>query len=93
MTRTEFYLRAMLAMAANPKYSVENNEDDHKDSILSVDAIAMDAARLTDAAENEWDRPFDIDLDETISTPKSILGDISNTLVAINDNIRDLGKE
>ena len=90
MTRTEFYLRAMLALASNPKYVFLNKDEEQKDAILMTNAVAMDAARLADAAEEEWDRPFDIDLEEAESTPKSILREISDILVGINCNIAEL---
>lgn len=62
MTKEEFYLKAMLAMASNPKYvQVEKSEDDSSVTthMLLTEEIQMDAERLLEKAQDSWIEPFD----------------------------------
>lgn len=63
MTQEEFYLKAMLALASNPKYvEVKPFEDDPEKGethVLNVNEIQMDAERLLDEAKDSWIEAFD----------------------------------
>lgn len=62
MTQEEFYLKAMLAMASNPKYvQVEKSEDDPSVTthMLLTEEIQMDAERLLKEAKESWAEAFD----------------------------------
>ena len=62
MTKEEFYLKAMLAMASNPKYvQVELSKDDPSVTthMLLIEEIQMDAERLLEKAQDSWIEPFD----------------------------------
>lgn len=62
MTREEFYLKAMLAMASNPNYvEVKPCEDEPSETthILLTEEIQMDAERLTNEAIKSWPEAFD----------------------------------
>lgn len=62
MTKEEFYLKAMLAMASNPKYvQVEKSEDDPSVTthMLLTEEIQMDAERLLKEAKDSWAEAFD----------------------------------
>ena len=90
MTKEEFYLRAMLQLAANPKYvEVKKSEDDPDVEFpeLLVDIIEMDADELLKTAEVNWPDSFD-------KTPKEsteeLLGDIRDCL---NGNISVIVEE
>lgn len=62
MTKEEFYLNAMLAMANNPNYvEVKPAEDDPSvmTHMLLTEEIQMDAERLLNEAEKSWPEAFD----------------------------------
>jgi|GEM_PF-5721690 len=85
MTQEEFYLKAMLAMASNPKYvKVEKCEDDPSVTthMLMTDEIQMDAERLLKEARESWLDSFDKRSDETTN----------EILNSIADDISDLNK-
>ena len=80
MTKEEFYLKAMLALASNPNYvEVAPSEDDPSciTHVLRKDEILMDAERLLSEAENEWPEAFDKKPQESI---EDLLGDIRDSL-------------
>ena len=90
MTNKEFYLRAMLAMAANPKY-VEMKKQEDEPGVefpeLQVDIIEMDAQELMKTAENNWPDAF---CEDGISEVVDQLNDISN---ALNGNLSVIVEE
>ena len=62
MTREEFYLKAMLALASNPSYvQVEKSEDDPSVTthMLLTEEIQMDAERLLKETQDSWPEAFD----------------------------------
>ena len=62
MTREEFYLRAMLAMASNPKYVEVKLSEDYssvKAHTLQAKEIQMDAERLLKEAQDSWPDVFE----------------------------------
>ena len=62
MTRQEFYLKAMLQMAANPKYvEMAKSEDDPNVTFPSLlnEIIEIDAEALLKTAEKSWPDAFD----------------------------------
>lgn len=84
MTREEFYLKAMLQMAANPKYVEMQKSEDEPDvefPELNCDIIEMDASELLKTAEANWPGAFERESSESI---EELLGDIRDSL---NGNI------
>lgn len=64
MTKKEFILKAMLQMAANPKYVEIKKENDDKGQPVTFPAIDdeiifIDAETLANEAEKRMDHPFD----------------------------------
>jgi hypothetical protein len=91
MSKKEFYLQAMLHMAANPKYvEVEPSKDmpDVKCHILLQEEISMDAERLLKEAEKQWPEAFEEEDDYPDMSIKQILGDMC---VSIGDMKESLG--
>lgn len=80
MTKEEFYLRAMLQLAANPKY-VEMQKSEEEEGVefpeLLVDVIEMDADELLRTAEANWPEAFDNKPSESV---EECLCDIRNSL-------------
>ena len=84
MTQEEFYLKAMLAMASNPKYvQVEKSEDDPSviTHMLLTEEIQMDADRLLKEAKDSWIEAFDKRSDKTTV---EILGSIADDISELN---------
>ena len=80
MTKSEFYLKSIIAMAGNPNYvEVAPFEDDPSciTHTLLKDEILMDAERLLSATEKEWPDAFDEKPQESV---EDLLGDISDSL-------------
>ena len=80
MTQEEFYLRAMLQLAANPKYvEMQKSEDDPDVEFpeLQVDIIEMDADELLKKAMVNWPEAFDKKPQESV---EDLLGDIGDAL-------------
>lgn len=80
MTREEFYLKSIIAMAGNPNYvEVAPFEDDQSciTHVLRKDEILMDAERLLSEAEKEWPEAFDKKPQESV---EDLLGDIRDSL-------------
>jgi hypothetical protein len=83
MTQEEFYLKAMLAMASNPKYvQVEKSEDDPSVTthMLLTEEIQMDAERLLKEAKDSWIEAFD----KSDKTTVEILGSIADDISELN---------
>ena len=62
MTQEEFYLKAILAMASNPKYTeMINDEDDPNETfpVLQVDQIIEDAHLLLIGTQEAWKDAFE----------------------------------
>lgn len=64
MTKKEFILRAMISMAANPKYvTIQKDEDENGDIVeyqaIEDEIIFIDAEALANEAEKRMDDPFD----------------------------------
>lgn len=64
MTKIEIILRAMLQMAANPKYvTIQKDEDENGDCVeypaIDEEIIFIDAEALANEAEKRMDDPFD----------------------------------
>lgn len=62
MTKREFYLKSIIAMAGNPNYVTVSPSDDDSQSLchtLETEEILMDASRLLKHTEEEWDDAFD----------------------------------
>ena len=85
MTKREFYLKSILAMAANPNYvevtllpAEKAGEEDCYSRILEVNEIMEDAERLLKHTETVWPDVFD---------NYSQLGEIDNTLGEVRDAI------
>ena len=84
MTQEEFYLKAMLAMASNPKYvQVEKSEDDPSviTHMLLTEEIEMDAERLLKEAKESWQDAFDKRSDKTTN---DILSGIADDISELN---------
>ena len=80
MTREEFYLKSIIAMAGNPNYvEVAPFEDDPSciTHVLRKDEILMDAERLLSETEKEWPEAFDKKTQESV---EDLLGDIRDCL-------------
>ena len=96
MTKKEFYLKTILAMAQNPNY-VEvkpfdgENDEDGKEVIthtLLVDEIEMDAERLLKMTEKAWPEVFDKEEPEYDDySVKVLLGDIAAKLSDIESDM------
>ena len=90
MTQEEFYLRAMLQLAANPKYvEMQKSEDDPDVEFpeLQVDIIEMDADELLKKAMVNWPEAFDKKPQESV---EDLLGDIGD---ALNGNLSVIVEE
>ena len=62
MTQEEFYLKAILAMASNPKYTeMIHDEDDQNETfpVLQVDQILEDADILLKQTQKTWMDAFE----------------------------------
>lgn len=84
MTQEEFYLKAMLAMASNPKYvQVEKSEDDPSVTthMLLTEEIQMDAERLLKEAKDSWIEAFEKRSDKTTN---DILNSIADDISELN---------
>lgn len=84
MTKNEFILKAMLQMAANPKYVEIKKENDDKGQPVTFPAIDneiifIDAEALAREAEKRLGEPFDEDGLQGLSL-RQILTDIQGTL-------------
>jgi hypothetical protein len=94
MTKTEFFLKAMISMAANPKYVNEKPAEDEPEvmvTILNVEEIAMDAERLMKAAE-DYNCVFDEEEENNLPV-KDTLQSIGNSLSDISDTLDSMNKE
>lgn len=83
MTREEFYLRSVLAMAANPKYvemEVADDDPDIRFPALQIETLLIDAEALLRNTEKEWGGAFD-------DTP------VSKTLSEMSDSLRGLDEQ
>lgn len=80
MTKEEFYLKAMLALASNPKY-VEMQKPDDDDGVefpvLLTEIIEMDADELMKTANANWPDAFDRESSESIT---ELIADIRDSL-------------
>lgn len=79
MTYTEFYLKAILAMASNPKYVIDGE--------LQADEIISDAGTLTDKLSSLDSGNFESDADECSESTKTLIGNISDSLFEIKESI------
>ena len=89
MTKSEFYLRAMLSLAANPKYvEMAKDEDDPNEEFPALldEIIETDAEALLKTAETWWPEAFDKEDDVKDST-NSILTEIRDKLDGIRDSL------
>jgi hypothetical protein len=62
MTKGEFYLKSIIAMAGNPNYVTVKQSEDIPDCVthtLETEEILMDAQRLLSKTESEWNDAFD----------------------------------
>lgn len=83
MTKKEFYLKSIIAMAGNPNYvEVKPSEDDPSCTchVLQKDEILLDAERLLHAIEKEWPVVFEDDSVEHSYSVKTVLEDIAESL-------------
>lgn len=83
MTKEEFYLKSIIAMAGNPNYvEVAPFEDDPSciTHMLRKDEILMDAERLLSETEKEWPDAFDFVAEEPKESMKTLLADIRDSL-------------
>ena len=83
MTKKEFILRAMLQMAANPKYVEIKKENDDKGQPVTFPAIDeeiifIDAEALANEVEKRMDNPFNELTDGEYIADK--LGDIEEEM-------------
>lgn len=92
MTREEFYLQAVLAMAANPNFvevkTLPSDEIETEECIvhsLSVDEIMMDAAELLKDVEREYKDVFD-------ESQYGFNNTINSNLKQIAENLDDIRK-
>lgn len=82
MTRKEFYLKSIIAMAGNPNY-VEVKQFEDTETITHVllkEEILMDAGDLLKDTETEWPGVFEDDSMENNASVKTILHDICDHL-------------
>ena len=91
MTRTEFFLKAMLQMAANPKYVEIKKENNDKGQpvtfpALDIEIVAIDAEALTREAEKAWNNPFD-------NEPEGESFTIGEHLQNITEKLSDIEEE
>ena len=79
MTKTEFFLKAVLALASNPKYTTftKNNHGEEIPS-LSIANILYDADKLLEVTDEQWSNAFADD-----NTNKS-LPKINDLLMSLN---------
>ena len=83
MTRKEFYLKSIIAMAGNPNFvEVKPSDDDEKfiSHVLLTEEIVMDAERLMSAVGTEWPSVFDDDTFEEKESIKTTLQKISESI-------------
>ena len=94
MTQEEFYLKAILAMASNPKYTeMILDEDDPNVTfpVLQVDQILEDADILLKQTQNMWMEAFDgagiEDIHDRLGDIRKQLEDIHSYGLAVHANI------
>jgi len=82
MTQKEFYLRAMLAMASNPKYvEMRKDEDNGTDfPVLLTEAIEIDAKDLAEEARTSWPDCFDNPFEEPLESRNKLLENIGTAI-------------
>lgn len=61
MTQKDFYLRAMLTLASNPKYVEMRKDEDNGTEfpVLLTESIEIDAKLLAEDARTSWPDCFD----------------------------------
>ena len=94
MTRSEFFLNAMLQMAANPKYvETAHGEDENGNNVtfpsLLDECIAIDAEALTKEAEKRYENPFDEEPNGGSFTIGEHLQNITEKLGDIEENMEN----
>ena len=92
MTKSEFYLRAMLSLAANPKYVEIKSEEDENGNVVQFptideEIIFIDAEALAKEAEKRMENPFDDDDFEDREPLKTILQKICTNMEDIRDSL------
>ena len=85
MTKKEFILRAMLQMAANPKYVEIKKENDDKGQPVTFPAIDeecifIDAEALANEAEKRMDNAFEDGSFESDKSLKTVIEHIEESL-------------
>ena len=91
MTRKEFYLRSIIAMAGNKAFAVVPRA-------LDVEAITKSAAQLLKAVDEEWPEAFNEEpADDFVRIAREEIGraieDCTETLRTINDIRAKLWKD
>lgn len=94
MTKNEFILRAMLQMAANPKYvTIKKDEDKNGDIVeypaIDDEIIFIDAEALANEAEKRLDKPFENEGE----TPLEIISDSLDDIRSYLNNPHDTDTE
>lgn len=95
MTQEEFYLKAILAMASNPKYTemIHDEGDDPNETfpVLQVDQILEDADILLKQTQKTWIEAFDgagiEDIHDRLGDIRKQLEDIHRYGLAVHANI------
>lgn len=94
MTQEEFYLKAILAMASNPKYTeMKHYEDDPNETfpVLQVDQILEDADLLLKQTQSLWVDAFDgagiEDIHDRLGDIRAQLEEIHRYGLAVHANI------
>ena len=83
MTKKEFYLKSIIAMAGNPNYVEVKPFEDDKNVIthtLLTEEIMMDAERLLNETEKEWPEAFESDDLEERESLKTSLQEIAKAI-------------
>lgn len=90
MTKKEFYLKSIIAMAGNKNYVEVAPSKDDKSCIchtLQTEEIIMDAERLMTAAEKEWPDVFTEEPDCGDYTIEEHLHNINESLESIEQEM------
>lgn len=82
MTKNEFFLRSVIAMAGNYKYIIDGE--------LHAGYIIRDAEALAERLELHNIGIFDDDADETADSMKTLVCNISDSLFDIKEAINDI---
>lgn len=92
MTKKEFYLKSIIAMAGNANYvEVAPSEDDPSVTChtMLIDEIEMDADRLLDRVGEAWPDVFDSDIDDPKESMKTFVGQIAEHTMDIRDILQE----